>query len=96
MKNPDEKLSALEREKDFLAKLRRRPELLERFAAILELTQCADGELRTADAVEELLIEEVRRLGNRVMVDWAGTAEERVAGELRQAVPRVRLRKKKL
>jgi hypothetical protein len=43
MKKPDEKLSTLEREKDFLEKLRRRPELLERFAAILELTQCADG-----------------------------------------------------
>lgn len=95
MRKTDQEKSAVDREKDFLEKLRRRPELMERFAAILELTHCRDGELRSANAVEELLVEEVRRLGQRAMVDWAGAAEERVAGTLRQSVPGVRLRKKK-
>ena len=55
------------REKRLLEKLRRRPELLERFEAILALTESEGGELRTADEVEELLVEEVRRLGNRAI-----------------------------
>lgn len=83
------------REKRLLEKLRNRPELLERFEAILELTESEGGELRTADEVEELLVEEVRRLGNRVMHDWAGGAEQRVAEEMRQGVAKARLRKKK-
>ena len=83
------------REKRLLEKLRSRPELLERFEAILELTQSEDGPLRTADEVEELLVEEVRGLGNRAMQDWAGGAEARAAHELRQVVSGARLRKKK-
>lgn len=83
------------REKRFVEKLRHRPELLERFEAILELTNSEGGALRTADEVEELLVEEVRRLGHRAMQDWAGGAEERAADQLRQSVPGARLRKKK-
>ncbi len=83
------------REKRLLEKLRRRPELLERFEAILELTESEDGALRTADEVEELLVEEVRRLGNRAMHDWAQGAEERASENLRQAHPQARLQKKK-
>lgn len=83
------------REKRFIEKLRGRPQLMERFEAILELTQSEEGELRTADEVEELLVEEVRRLGHRAMEDWASGAEERVAGALKQSGPGVRLRKKK-
>lgn len=83
------------REKRLLEKLRCRPQLLERFEAILALTESQDGELRTADEVEELLVEEVRRLGHRAMHDWAGGAEERAAEQLRQSVSGVRLRKKK-
>ena len=82
------------REKRFLERLRSRPELMERFEAILELTNCEGGELRTADQVEELLVEEVRRLGHGAMQGWAVRAEERSAGQLRQEVPGVRLRKK--
>lgn len=65
------------------------------FEAILELTEAAGGEWRTADEVEKLLVEEVRRLGNRAMADWAGQAEQRAGEELRQAVSGARLRKKK-
>jgi hypothetical protein len=83
------------REKRLLEKLRIRPELLEHFEAILQLTESEGGELRTADEVEELLVEEVRRLGNQVMHDWAGGAEERASEQLRQAVAGTRLRKKK-
>ena len=69
---------------------------MERFEAILELTESEGGKLRTADEVEDLLVEEVRRLGNRAMHDWAGGAEQRAAEELRQGVSGARLRKKAL
>lgn len=83
------------REERFMEQLREHPDLLERFEAILGLTRSEVGELRSADEVEALLVEEVRRLGNRAMHDWAGGAEERVAEDFKTANPQARLRKKK-
>jgi hypothetical protein len=83
------------REKRFLEELRQHPELWERFEAILAVTKAEEGAPRSADQIEALLVEEVRRLGSRAMHDWAQGAEERAARELRAAQPRVRLRKKK-
>jgi hypothetical protein len=80
------------REKRFLEKLRSYPELLERFEAILEITEAPTG---TADQIEELLVAEVRRLGNKAMQEWAQGAEEQAAQELRQKTPRARVRKKR-
>jgi hypothetical protein len=83
------------REQRLLEQLRRQPELLERLETIVGLTQ-ADGEkLPTADEVEERLVEEVRRLGQRVMTDWAGNAEARVGREVKQEQPKAGVRKKK-
>jgi hypothetical protein len=95
MTNPDGQPDDCTREKRLVEKLRRHPELLERFEAILGLTQAGDGSLRSADEIEDLLVEEVRRLGNRVMHDWAQGAEERAAEDLRTIHPKVRPRKKK-
>lgn len=95
MSNKHGKATDASREKRLIESLRRHPELMERFEAILELTNSEEGPLRTADEVEELLVEEVRRLGQRAMQDWAGGAEERVAEEMRQSLAGVRVRKKK-
>jgi hypothetical protein len=84
----------IEREKRFLEKLRRHPELLERFEAILGLSETRDGPLRSADETEEMLIDEVRRLGSRVMHDWAAATEECAAVQMRREHPRARLKKK--
>jgi hypothetical protein len=83
------------REEHFLEELRRHPELMERFEAILALTKADRCVLRSADETEELLVEEMRRLGSCAMHDWAQRAEEQAARELRENYPRVRLRKKK-
>lgn len=83
-----------EREKQLLERLRRRPDLWARFEAILALTEVTDGALRTADQVEELLVEEVRRLGSETMQQWAAQAEERTASEFGAAHPRASVRKK--
>ena len=78
-----------------IEQLRAHPELLERFQSILHLAANDQGPLKTADEVEELLIQEVRRLGSTTMHQWAIQAEERVTTELRQADPTVLSRKKK-
>ena len=84
-----------QREERLLERLRAHPELLARFESILGLTDVAEGPLRSADEIEEQLIQEVRRLGHEVMSDWAVRAEARVADEVLQANATVRLRKKK-
>ena len=75
--------------------LRQQPEMAARFESILNLASNAEGPLKTADEVEALLVEEVRRLGHATMSQWAVRAEERVTQELKEQDPAVRSRKKK-
>ena len=84
-----------ERETRLVEGLRDHPELMERFEAILGLTQSGDGVLRTADEIEELLVEEVRRLGNTTMHQWAKTAEQAAVAGLRDKHPKIYCVKKK-
>jgi len=78
-----------------IQRLREHPELMERFQSILELSANADGPVKSADEVEGLLIEEMRRLGNATMGDWATRAEKRLADQLGQKDVTARARKKK-
>lgn len=82
-------------ETQLIQQLRQQPALLVRVQSILEIVRNAEGPLKTADEVEELLIEELRRLGNLTLRQWASQAEERVSRELRSQDPTVRSRKKK-
>jgi hypothetical protein len=75
--------------------LRQHPQMMARVQSILEIAYDASGPLRTADEVEEMLIEAVRQLGNTTMSQWAEGAEERVSQEVRGEDPTVRSRKKK-
>jgi hypothetical protein len=83
------------KEFELIEKLRRQPKILERVQKILEIAQSAEGPLKTADEVEELLIEEMRRLGNVTMNEWAAQAHERLNDELKERDPAVLKRKKK-
>ena len=78
-----------------IEQLRAHPEVLERFQSILEIAYNEDGPLKTADEVEELLIQELRRLGSSTMHQWANQAEERVSTELQREDSTVLSRKKK-
>jgi hypothetical protein len=78
-----------------IEQLRRHPEISDRVRSILEIAGSEEGPLKTADEVEGLLIEEMRRLGHVTMTRWAIQAEERVTTELRQQDPTVLSRKKK-
>ena len=96
MKNKnDVSLKCAATEKRFLERLRQHPELLARFESILELAHNSDGPLKTADQVEELLIAELRQVGNVSMNQWAQQAEARVSDELKAVDDTVRSRKKK-
>jgi hypothetical protein len=75
--------------------LRQQPEMAARFESILNLASNAEGPLKTADEVEALLVEAVRRLGHATMSQWAVRAEERVSQELKEQEPALRSRKKK-
>ena len=75
--------------------LRRHPEMMERVQSILEIASNESGPLKSADEVEAMLIEEMRRLGHSTMSQWAASAEERVSTELQSQDPTVLSRKKK-
>ena len=92
MTKKNSQLSA--QEQQLIQRLREHPELMERFQSILELSS-TQGPLKSADEVEALLIEEMRRLGNTTMGDWATSAERRLGEQLEQKDTTARVRKKK-
>jgi len=69
--------------------------MMERVQSIMAIAGNAEGPLKTADEVEELLIQEMRQLGHVTLSQWAIQAEERVSTELKGQDPTVRSRKKK-
>lgn len=82
-------------ELQLIEQLRQHPEMKERIQSILNLTCNTEGPLKTADEVEELLVQAMRQLGNTSMRQWATHAEERVSQELKSQDSTVRSRKKK-
>jgi hypothetical protein len=78
-----------------IERLRQQPKMMEGVERILEIANSAEGALKTADEIEELLIEEMRRLGNTTLTEWAIQAEQRVGQELQAREPGVLKRKKK-
>jgi hypothetical protein len=82
-------------ELELIEGLREHPDLMERFRSILEISANAEGPLKSADEVEGLLIEEMRRLGSATMGSWASSAEKRLAARLRERDASARPRKKK-
>ncbi len=84
-----------QQETQLIEQLRQHPEIMVRVQSILEIADNAEGPMKTADEVEELLIQEMRQLGSATLSQWAIQAEERVSGELKSQDPTVVSRKKK-
>jgi hypothetical protein len=82
-------------ELELIEQLRQRPELMERFQIILQISANADGPVKSADEIEGLLIQEMRQLGNATMGSWAASAEKRLAQQLKQKDDSAHARKKK-
>jgi hypothetical protein len=84
-----------QKEIDLIGQLRRKPLIMARLQEILAVANASDGPLKTADQVEEMLIQEMRKLGNATMTEWANQAQQRVGQELQDKHPAVLKRKKK-
>ena len=84
-----------QQETRLIEQLRQHPEIMDRVQSILAIARNAEGPLKTADEVEELVIQEMRRLGHVTLSQWAIGAEERVSTELKSLDASVRSRKKK-
>lgn len=82
-------------ERNLIRRLRKQPKMMDGVQRILEIANSSEGPLKTADEIEELLLEEMRRLGNDTMTEWASAAEKRVGEELQKQDPSVLKRKKK-
>jgi hypothetical protein len=82
-------------EAQLIQRLREHPHLQERVQAILAIVRNAEGPLKSADEVEGLLVQEMRKLGNTSMCQWIEQAQERVSKELKEQNPGVLSRKKK-
>jgi len=74
-----------------------RPALAERVLSILRFTDepLESGKIRSADEVELMLIEELRKLGNETLSSWAGGANESVSSSFKSGNPKAQLREKK-
>ena len=65
-------------ELNLIRRLRKQPKVMQRVERIVEIANSSEGPLKTADQIEELLLEEMRRLGNETMTEWATQPEKRV------------------
>jgi hypothetical protein len=54
------------------------------------------GKIRSADEVESLLVEELRKLGNESLSSWAGDVDSSVSSDFKTANTQAQLREKKL
>ena len=79
-----------------LEALRAQPALSARVEALVALTRVESVEaVRTADEIEDLVVEGVRDLGRQLLGGWAQAAERQVAAEVRRVHPQARVREKK-
>jgi len=66
-----------QQETQLIEQLRQHQEMMARVQSILEIAGSAESPLKTADELEELLVQEMRRLGHATMSHWPTQAEER-------------------
>jgi hypothetical protein len=62
--------------------------LRQRFEALLDIVEAPSGQVDKADDAEQRVTEELRRLGNDVLHDWAHGKEIQKAEELRSTAPK--------
>jgi len=75
-----------------------RPHLASRIESILEIVDepNRNGEIRSADEVESLLVEELRQLGNEGLVQWSEGADKKAGKAFKASDKSVQMREKKL
>ena len=71
----------------FLSRLQRHPHLRDRMEALLNIVENATGDCTTADAAEQAVIDELRKLGNVALQGWAEQAVPKATAVVRQQHP---------
>jgi hypothetical protein len=77
-----------------MAKLESHPEVLDRVERIMEVVENETGEAITADEAEELLVQELRRMGHDALQGWAKRKEEKLERDYSARSGMVRREKK--
>jgi pantothenate synthetase len=80
------------REQQLIEKMRQQPEMMERVESIFN-TAYSSG--KTADEIEEMLISEIRQLGQTTMQSWAIRTEQELAEEFKKKESSAVVAKKK-
>jgi hypothetical protein len=84
-----------DRKRSFEERLAAHPELRDRFEQILKLVEDVDEQINTADEAEERAIEELRRLGNEILHDWAIHKDSQTAQQTFREKPKANSNGKK-
>jgi len=77
-----------DRERSFDERLKAHPHLRDRFSQILSIIEDTEGKIDKADEAEERVIEELRRLGQEVLEDWAEGKEKQKVEAIKDASSR--------
>lgn len=93
---PKKKLEMSESEERVVEAMRKRPQMSERIEAILAMSLSSEGqEVKKADEIEAMLIEQLRALGASTMREWGAGAEQAIAQKHQKENPRSYCTKKK-
>jgi|APMed6443717190_1056831.scaffolds.fasta_scaffold129987_1 hypothetical protein len=65
-------------------RLNKHPHLKGRIERLLEILENADGDVKKADEAEKLVMEELRKMGNEALHDWALNREEKEVEVIRK------------
>jgi len=63
-------------------RLQGHPDLLKRFDSLLNIVEASSGNVDKASEAEQLVIDELRHLGNELIHDWAICKEKQKTDEL--------------
>lgn len=67
-----------EADKKLLERLNKNPKMRSRIEDLLDIVENTSEDCRTADAAEQKVIEELRKMGNEVLSSWATNIVEKV------------------
>jgi hypothetical protein len=74
----------------FLSRLTHHPRLRERMETLLQVVENVAGDWTKADAAEQAVLEEVRKMGNEALQGWAERAVQKATETVRHEQPALR------
>jgi hypothetical protein len=80
---------------DFVARIQSHPGLMERMEAILDIAENKAGDLITADQAEGKAIEEVGKLGQELLREWARHRQNKAIDAAKKTHPSAQRHEKK-